>query len=622
MISRALLTCLALLALASALALADDRASTRLAPASGSLAHRSHGWASMPVGENDEAILVHIPPRDTASSGAPAVDSLRIRHARLLRQRPTHLAADPDGVTMIFQRPRLDTRAQILRMPISDYGSGWSYPKGRLQTLPSAPIAGPVLGACRAGRALVLLVRAIDERGEPGGLTLWSLERQSWEPLALPEDVPASDDLPFALLALGDGIAIVAQVDGGFTLWRSDLSDAATPEAPAPEEGPSTPLIAPQVPADDAPQEGIPAVDPATGDALRPIVWSIERYSAGPALADAKPLAMLQQRLLVYSIHPDGGAGVFSLGRSGDTISLATIPGVEDPEADASAGRVVAIAPLVSSQRIAMLRSAGEPARRSTEVIEFSMISGEQFARGPAVVAGPLSAMEVRILALVILLIAATTITIAMAPEKETESAVVPDGFALADPSRRMGASLIDLLVAAVITGQLLGIGASEALAISALQQDTGGHFGLLVTLGVGLVMSVVCERLLGRTPGKMLLGTRVARALPAGGNPSFVGALARNAVKWILPPLAFMQILRPASRHRGETIAGSWVVTPRRDDPGAPVRRSPPPDREPPGDASEGAGTQNPPDHDPPRTGDRAETADDLSSSDPSSDR
>jgi len=622
MMLRTLFLCLASLALASAWTIADDRASTRLAPASGSLAHRSHGWASMPVGENDEAILVHIPPRDTASSGAPAVESLRIRHARLLRQRPTHLAADPDGVTMVFERPRPNTRAQLLRMPISDSGSGWSYPKGRLQTLPSAPVAGPVVGACRSPGAMILLIRAVGENDEPGALTLWALERQSWEPLALPLDLPEPSDRPMALLGTGDGFAIIARVDDGFAIWHSDLSDATPLEDADSEAVPTPQADAPQATPDVAPQETARSVDPVTGDDLRQIAWTTDRFNAGPDLAEATPLAMLQQRLLVYTISPDGGVGVSSLGRSGEPISLATIPGVDDPGADASANRVVALAPMGSSQRVAMLRSAGEPARRSTEVIEFSMISGEQFARGPAVVAGPLSAQEVRILALVILLIAATTITIAMAPEKDPKNSVVPEGFALAEPSRRMGASLVDLIVAAVITGQLLGIGASEALAISALQQDSGGHFGLLVTLGVGLVMSVVCETLFGKTPGKMLLGTRVVRALPMGGNPSFVGALARNAVKWVLPPLAFMQILKPASRHRGETIAGTWVVSPRRDEPGAPVRRPPPSDREPAIESQSGPDTQNPPDRDPPRTGDRAETADDLSSSDPPSDR
>jgi hypothetical protein len=112
-----------------------------------------------------------------------------------------------------------------------------------------------------------------------------------------------------------------------------------------------------------------------------------------------------------------------------------------------------------------------------------------------------------------------------------------------------------------------------QAFILLGVLGDTSGQAAslLIATIGVGLAHCTLGEWLFGRSLGKGLVGCRVFHVrlsrgadgtiTPAVSKPTLWRALARNIVKWLLPPVAMAGLNLPDRRHRGDVVAGTVVV-------------------------------------------------------------
>jgi len=139
---------------------------------------------------------------------------------------------------------------------------------------------------------------------------------------------------------------------------------------------------------------------------------------------------------------------------------------------------------------------------------------------------------------------------------------LVPDGWTIADPSRRFSAMLIDIFVLSAVVAPVFGVGILELATGNVLARPDASWIALPALLLTGAVSSTILESTVGSTVGKKLLQIRVARC--ASGPAQRLGlhrVLLRNLIKWFLPPIAMLSIVEPGFRHRGDIAAGCVVV-------------------------------------------------------------
>lgn len=155
----------------------------------------------------------------------------------------------------------------------------------------------------------------------------------------------------------------------------------------------------------------------------------------------------------------------------------------------------------------------------------------------------------------------------------------LPKTVQLADPGRRLAATIIDLLPAVAVTAPLWVVPLSEfgvlgprlladpELAQSLMASRIAPSWYLVVA-----VYAVYCgawEGLWGSTPGKRLLGCRVISA--SGGRPTVQQVVVRNVVR--IPELGILLVAASSlflmlaiSRNRqriGDAVAGTFVIRP-----------------------------------------------------------
>ena len=138
---------------------------------------------------------------------------------------------------------------------------------------------------------------------------------------------------------------------------------------------------------------------------------------------------------------------------------------------------------------------------------------------------------------------------------------------ALAEPGRRVAATLIDGLLAAFIASLATGAGLFDV--VSGLALIRAGDVWVAVPLAPAIAcgLSALGELIGGRSVGKVVTGCRVVRVGPAlredWARVGWWGAIARNVVKWWLPPVALLGLLETNRRHRGDGMASTAVVIP-----------------------------------------------------------
>jgi len=144
------------------------------------------------------------------------------------------------------------------------------------------------------------------------------------------------------------------------------------------------------------------------------------------------------------------------------------------------------------------------------------------------------------------------------------DSMRIPEGFALADPGRRLLATMIDVGLLVVLMSELFDVDPSEIFTLGVLIRPGNAWLVIPATMLAGVLVMSFFEWLMGATPGKLLIGVRVVRAESgAMQRPLLWSALVRNTIKWTLPPVTALALVDPEMLHRGDRASRSVVAYP-----------------------------------------------------------
>jgi uncharacterized RDD family membrane protein YckC len=531
---------LALLACLTLVRAAPAQPAPQPLPGAGSVvpsgAHGTHGWACVPLRADSQAVaILHLPPR------GPGVPDGTVRVATQFPERPERLAAWQNRLYIVF-RPENEATAQrrvlMLSVEPGALEGSWAVTgEGRLPALPPLPGAGQLLGF--AGTAVgpaSLMLPASDE-----GPRLLLLSGPDWGRVSLPQEIRESRDL--ALASVPEGVAVIDSARG--RAWLAAVHEDSA---------------------------GL-----HVGWTSRALALPTEPPT--PPTVQTRAIALLPQGYLYCTSAPGAPVEVWTATDSA-RYRLASFP---------KAPPDCAIAPLVSSGRIALLWSEESPASsapapatgaltdsRRTHIVELSAFTGETLYDGPAHFNGPVSSQELKLLAAVLVVIMAVVVLFVLRPAGEGTPISLPRDIILAEPARRIAAGLVDLAVAAVIAGRFTEFSIADLFAPAHLMTDAAPVTGLVAIAAVGFVLGTLGEWLWGRSLGKAAVGCAVAwpgtiqyegRIEPIVRRPTLWRAAVRNLIKWVIPPVAFAGVFAPDRRHRGDVLAGTAVVEHAGDD-------------------------------------------------------
>ncbi|MGP1309172.1 MAG: RDD family protein [Phycisphaerales bacterium] len=493
-----------------------------------------HGWFALPSEGLGFPALYHVPPES---------DPGTIRGGPRLRDFPEALASAGERVVIVTPPERLEAqgdadsatgdeqtervrndpparlirRVQWLRTSRSAPGSIWTYhPSGREPiAMPSLPGRGDLRGLAMNEHAVFALMQgAPASQGEHGldgpredRLYVLPEGAREWAISTLPSDW--STDEHGVLVMLGERLVLI-QTNRA---WES------------------RPLSA---------EPGV-------------IEWSPSGLSAP---VGASRVTTSGSSLVV--VHAEPERITLELVRESSRTPLATIEHQARDLAVVGGGEHVTV----------VWRGEGDPTRLRATVI--SAISGavlyDDFARTNAVVSG----REIQSLALLVGALMLTILVFVLRPEEALGGAVVvPPGYALAAPMRRVAAVLLDLAPMLVACAFAFGVSAREMLDAAVLSDDstTLGAAALGVAFILTAVHSTLSEWLTGRTLGKAILRCRTYSV--KGERPRLWQAALRTLVKLLFPPFALFLFLDIRRRHPGDLVAGT-VVFQRHDRPEA----------------------------------------------------
>ncbi|RMH14330.1 MAG: hypothetical protein D6695_01545 [Planctomycetota bacterium] len=493
-----------LVALATCLLVTSARAQVGVSAVVTPRVAESHAWVVIDdhadrVGAG-KSVLVHVPPR-TGDHPAPAG---YVQFARTFEESPVAVAAWERTVYVVFEQGGDDgaTRLRIRSVEAFDRGFSWDYlPIDRLEAQPTLVTLGTTQAvAARDGVVLVILSQA-------AGFSAAVLNKDAWTNLDLPDTSPGR----WFAWATRESIVAAHLTGARLRLWSLSLSNS-----------------------DDPTWIGL--------DELAGVADDAEVFTCGSIVA---ALSSDESRRVVSVLLPDS-----------PPVDVATL--------DRSAGRWF-VPVYVDGPRLLALRwsadesAGGYPRLESTEV---SLSSGTILYQGPAPRSEILSAGEFRMLAMMLVALFIGVLVIVLKGDLDQDAVPLPRNTALAGPMRRFIASMIDLVIAAHVTGLLYDARASEILTLEVLLHPGGAWTALPALFIFGGVIGTFSEWLTGRTIGKFLTGMRVIRVRGVvGGRVGFVGCLVRNAIKWLMPPVAALAAVDENSRHRGDQIAGAAVI-------------------------------------------------------------
>lgn len=535
----------------------------------------SHAWIVLPVWGDQPWGLVHVPPRRLASAGealSRGVKDGAIRTALRLSTPPRFLAAVGPRVYAFFapesSAPQVWNVASVAAVPIG-LGDLWTEsPPARLQ--PELPLtAQQVLAAVGTPDGPVALVRNGDQRA------LLRLTSAGWQ--SLPAPAALSSSAPAGLTALPTGLGLWTVTDRALTVSTLAFPDEKS-AAPAWQ---SLTLTAPPDAAAAAARDDFTlvfagarwgAVVASPPDRLS--LWILDRTSAVAAWADN----LDAHSFGASSAAPASAAASSIPGKPAATSLSYAVAGVD------GLGRLILVAtesapPPASDFPLAVPGSRDTPDATATpRVVELSLWTGAVLYDGPAQAVGPITRTEFQLLVVALLALMSLVLAFVLRAERGDDIVHLPAGLALAEPGRRLMASLLDLTFVSVVVTRLWGTTVTGLFAPEALL--TGFTWPIAASIiVVGLLYAGVMEWLTGRTLGKFLVGCaviRVSHLVPPELGPStstvtprylvlprltLLRSLARNTVKWLLPPVAGLALLDPSSRHRGDLLTGAAVV-------------------------------------------------------------
>lgn len=208
-----------------------------------------------------------------------------------------------------------------------------------------------------------------------------------------------------------------------------------------------------------------------------------------------------------------------------------------------------------------------DPQGVSIRMLELDAKTGEvRFDEAPAVTA-PVSAEEFRFLVVMMILVMSGVLVVVILPDHANRMHL-PEGTQIADPGRRLIATVIDVFLVTSIVGFTVGVAPSQILTLSVILHPGNTWTVFPMTIVAGIAYSTCAEYIVSATPGKILMGVRVVAAEEGTPRrPRLWSALVRNVVKWVLPPVAALALIDPESLHRGDRTSRSLVVMPRREE-------------------------------------------------------
>jgi len=481
-----------------------------------------HGWAIATHPGTGGPALVHLPPRDGEAGADGSYRMVTELHAA-----PERLAGWDARAWMVFP-PEGGVRVRLVRSVSavrSGLGGLWAYePVGRLDPHPSLPGEGSLAAVAGTPKGPVALLVGID------GESLLRLSPAGWQNLAPPEDLPPRVSGSRLGMAWNDrGLWIIALRDDLAELWLRGA------DADGESAWERFTIAAP------------PAIAPGS---------RVEFVGSGPHLA---MVVSAGARAEAFGVEPDGFVDLAGFVREGGSWTVSP---------SAVSGRIALL-----WRELVVESDERARARARVEIAEVSIATGAVVYHGQMRASRPVSSGDFRLLAVVLLGVMVVVIALLMRPTGDPGVVALPPGVALASRSKRIAASLVDLLLAAGGASIITGAPISEVLSPFTLLGITGSPAEPLTALAVAVAHATIGEWLGGLTLGKWLVGIRVVRAdADRLLRPALWRAAARNAFKWALAPWALAGLMTPNARHRGDLMAGTVVGEPGEQPPVEPV--------------------------------------------------
>lgn len=527
-------------------------ASDVLLPGSGAGVTSGHTWVALQRTAADWD-LIHLPPRD----GSPRSTTGSIRPVVSVRGPIAAMAAWDGRVFIIGQSPLAENRSVLaMSAPLRIAPGSWTYaPNGRLETLASIPGRGQVLSLTGSAHGLALLTRPLASTAEPAPVaTLRLLDDAAWQALSLPAEVGALSELHLLTDASDLVLAARNPRDAVLRVFRGVVKRAVTLESVPGREEPRRVV---QFSVAWSEQEAVRLPAEAVGEAISSgeldTPWWLVRCDGQSVLAQRAPGHVQFWRL--------------------STSVPATLAKID------AGGALTAITPLSGLERLTLLNAEPPPPPRerrpgegpgpfnaslaSLTVRELSLVSGEVLATAKPHSDPPVSTRDLQGLWLMVLLIGAAVLLVVVRAEGPGV-VVLPEKTSLATVGRRLVAGAVDVLAAAAMVGLVRGqtpleVFSAESIAASPVWPT----LGLLLA---GFLHCFAGEALFGRTLGKWAVGTRVSAMKRVNDvwvatTPTIGNVLARNLIKWALPPVLLAVLLDPSSRHAGDVLGRTVVV-------------------------------------------------------------
>lgn len=503
--------------------------------ASGLDLESTHTWASY-TNADDEVILVHLPPRNTVTVSGVTIEGAgpgALQTVRRLSKLPDALAGIDNRVYLVF--PLAYSNGELIRRVYSGralptpVGASWAFePVDRLDSHPSITFVGDLSALVATTDALFALTKytapvveaqRLDVGDPPLPYSLLQMTTDDWVEIELPSQ--SEQETQWRIACVGaELIAINQTSDGQLISWVLDQ----------------------------------------TGQ-----IWSrwMDEPIAAPIGRFEVVSGMRTLHLIEWDTNDSATLHVWSKGGVYTIASAIEIPPNAQLASLDSVNRIVAISQPMVQSKAGEADQSSDATTPSITITEIDGSDGSVVYSGGPVLQVPVSAAEVRFLVGMMILIMIGVLVVVIMPDK-SDAMQIPDGFALADPGKRLIATIIDVFLVAVLMGQLFGVQVVEILTLSVIVRSDGAWLSIPATMISGLVIMSFFEWALGASPGKFLMGVRVAKALsgPVQRVPLWA-ALVRNVMKWILPPVAALALVDPEMLHRGDRATRTLAVVP-----------------------------------------------------------
>ncbi len=491
------------------------------------------GWLLTYDDELKSGWIVHLPSNAPPGVFMPALDiSIRTEgvddapEAIAAWGQTLYLVFPPDETTATDEEPVV-RRVRQLRVGSNPAAGYYTYdPPNRLAALPGlvGEIEIAAFGAGPSGPVAVITDRS--ENADGPARFLW-LRQTTWHEVTAPDDLVSIEGLvPLDRMLIG---VIGIGRDGERRLWS-----AVEPPVPTREDATDEPQDAAEESAVEELADSVPLspewasrrtlLDPASS-----FVTSIDGFLYG-----VTPLEEARVELSLESGGQQHVAGVFDLSAVDYTV-------------------------LTVGSDVVLVYPPSKVAAHPPLTVISPSTSGVIY-EGVARRISPVTENDLRFLGV---LFGAVLLTVALFILKPRvamrESVDFPPHTALAEPSRRVAAVLVDFIPCAVVAGLVFEVSVIDVIVKPFQDAGPEGVWPAIVALGVLFIHSSISEWLWGRSVGKLLLSCRTISV--TGVKPTLRQAVWRNAIKALCPPLIIVLYLDPRGRHPGDLVSGTLVI-------------------------------------------------------------